>query len=381
MRTQYLKRIFFLGFLFSFHLALTAYVNSTFLGTLISEKYIGFVYAASSLITLLVLSSLSSLIAKIGNKTATTLFLIGNIGAISAFVFSQNVYILIPAFVLFLITNTLVFYCFDIFIEHWSIQEETGKARGLYLTTINLAWMLSPLITGTLVENYGYKGMYTLAGILGIFVLVLLPFFIRHFKDPKYQKISLGKARERLASNPRIAKIVVINFLLQFFFALMIIYTPLYLHDHLGFDWKHLGIIFTIMLSPFVFLGFPLGKFADKYGYEKQSIIVGFLCIALATGIMAYTHSVTMLFWAMLLLASRVGASIVETMSEIYFFKHVSEKDTDLLSIFRDMSPLAFLIAPLVGSFIITTSTYTVLFGGIALVMLIGAYVTYTLKK
>ncbi len=381
MRTQYLKRIFFLGFLFSFHLALTAYVNSTFLGTLISEKYIGFVYAASSLITLLVLSSLSSLIAKIGNKTATTLFLIGNIGAISAFVFSQNVYILIPAFVLFLITNTLVFYCFDIFIEHWSIQEETGKARGLYLTTINLAWMLSPLITGTLVENYGYKGMYTLAGILGIFVLILLPFFIRHFKDPKYQKISLGKARERLASNPRIAKIVVINFLLQFFFALMIIYTPLYLHDHLGFDWKHLGIIFTIMLSPFVFLGFPLGKFADKYGYEKQSIIVGFLCIALATGIMAYTHSVTMLFWAMLLLASRVGASIVETMSEIYFFKHVSEKDTDLLSIFRDMSPLAFLIAPLVGSFIITTSTYTVLFGGIALVMLIGAYVTYTLKK
>ena len=48
-------------------------------------------------------------------------------------------------------------------------------------------------------------------------------------------------------------------------------------------------------------------------------------------------------------------------MSEIYFFKHVSEKDTDLLSVFRDMTPVAFLTAPLIGSAVVATSSYTVL--------------------
>ncbi len=381
MNKQYLTRVYILGFLFSFHLALTAYVNSTFLSTLISEKYIGLMYAASSLITLVVLSSLSSILAKIGNKKTTIVFLVGNILSIAAFLFANDLRILTAAFVIFLTTNTLVFYCFDIFIEHWSVKGSIGRARGLYLTTINLAWVLSPILTGSIIQAHGYKGMYLLAGILGVSVLILLPFFVNHFKDPAYVKISLRKAWARLKQSPNIMRIVFLNFLLQFFFALMIVYTPIYLHDYMHFDWKHIGIIFTIMLSPFVLLGFPLGKIADKTGREKSFLIAGFLITAITTYYVGVLSSTSIILWAILLFLTRVGAATIETMSEIYFFKHVSEKDTDMLSIFRDMTPVAFLIAPLVGSAVIATGSYSVLFIGLSILMGIGAYASYTLKQ
>lgn len=381
MNKQYLTRVYILGFLFSFHLALTAYVNSTFLSTFISEKYIGLMYAASSLITLVVLSSLSSILAKIGNKKTTVIFLLGNILSIAAFLFASNLWLLTAAFVIFLTTNTLVFYCFDIFIEHWSAKGAIGRARGLYLTTINLAWVLSPILTGSIIQAHGYKGMYLLAGILGASVLVLLPFFVRHFKDPAYIKISLTKAWNRLKQSPNIMRIVFLNFLLQFFFALMIVYTPIYLHEYLHFDWKHIGIIFTIMLSPFVLLGFPLGKIADKTGREKSFLVAGFLITAITTYYVGVLSSTSIILWAILLFLTRVGAATIETMSEIYFFKHVSEKDTDMLSIFRDMTPVAFLIAPLVGSAVIATGSYSVLFIGLSILMGIGAYASYTIKQ
>ncbi|MCC6520418.1 MFS transporter [Candidatus Nomurabacteria bacterium] len=381
MNKQYLTRVYILGFLFSFHLALTAYVNSTFLSTLISEKYIGLMYATSSLVTLITLSLLSPILARIGNKKTTMIFLIGNVASIAAFIFAHNLWILIAAFATFLITNTLVFYCFDIFIEHWSVRGTIGKARGLYLTTINLAWVISPFLSGVIVQTYGYKGMYLLAGILGFSVLCLLPFFVKHFTDPQYVKISLLKAYTRLKQHPQITRIVFLNFLLQFFFALMIVYMPIYLHEHMYFDWTHIGIIFTIMLSPFVFLGFPLGKIADKIGGEKGFLIAGFLITAITTYLTGISSSSSIIVWAVLLFLTRVGAATIETMSEIYFFKHVSEKDTDLLSVFRDMTPVAFLTAPLIGSAVVATSSYTVLFIGLSILMVIGAYASYTLKQ
>jgi MFS family permease len=338
-------------------------------------------YAASSLITLVVLSSLSSILAKIGNKKTTVIFLLGNILSIAAFLFVNNLWLLTAAFIIFLTTNTLVFYCFDIFIEHWSVKGSIGRARGLYLTTINFAWVLSPILTGSIIQTHGYKGMYLLAGILGVSVLMLLPFFVHHFKDPAYIKISLAKAWSRLKQSPNIMRIVFLNFLLQFFFALMIVYTPIYLHEYMHFDWKHIGIIFTIMLSPFVLLGFPLGKIADTTGREKSFLVAGFLITAITTYYVGVLSSASIILWAILLFLTRVGAATIETMSEIYFFKHVSEKDTDMLSIFRDMTPVAFLIAPLVGSVVIATGSYSVLFIGLSILMGIGAYASYTIKQ
>ena len=57
---------------------------------------------------------------------------------------------------------------------------------------------------------------------------------------------------------------------------------------------------------------------------------------------------------------TRVGASMVETISEMYFFTHVREEDAHLLSIYRDMSPLSSFIAPLLGNCCITNPNFCI---------------------
>ena len=59
----------------------------------------------------------------------------------------------------------------------------------------------------------------------------------------------------------------------------------------------------------------------------------------------------------MLLFLTRIGASLVEMMSEAYFFKHVEAKSTDLISLFRNTRPISYLVAPIVAPVVI-------LFGG-----------------
>lgn len=49
------------------------------------------------------------------------------------------------------------------------------------------------------------------------------------------------------------------------------------------------------------------------------------------------------------LILTRMGASIIETTSEIYFFTHTKEEDAFLLGVFRDMTP-AYIVAPLVST-------------------------------
>ena len=72
-----------------------------------------------------------------------------------------------------------------------------------------------------------------------------------------------------------------------------------------------------------------------------------------------------------ILIATRVGAALVESMTEGHFFRRVSEKDIVSVSIFRGVWPLADAVAPLVGSAILIFGSYQLFFvltGGFVLV-------------
>ncbi len=77
---------------------------------------------------------------------------------------------------------------------------------------------------------------------------------------------------------------------------------------------------------------------------------------------------------------TRVGAAIVETTSEIYFFTHVREEDGNLLSIFRDMHPVSYVIAPLLGSLFLLFFPFKFLFIALGIFTLVGLYYVTQLK-
>ena len=158
-----------------------------------------------------------------------------------------------------------------------------------------------------------------------LLVYALFILFLRDFKDPTYKEISVWKTIKLFMRNKHISKIYLINLILKFFYAWMIIYTPLYLHEYLGFAWNEIGIIFSIMLIPFVILDFPLGKLSDKIG-EKKMLLIGFCIISIATLVIPFIETKTLWLWALVLLLTRIGATTIETMSESYFSNRCAKK-------------------------------------------------------
>ena len=155
-----------------------------------------------------------------------------------------------------------------------------------------------------------------------------------------------------MKTNRHMLAVTIINFILQFFYAWMVVYTPIYLFVHIGLSWSQIGIIFAVMLSPFVIFNLPIGILIDKYHFSKKTLLyIGFTII-----------------------------SIIETTSEIYFFSHVREEESHLLSVFRDMVPVAYIIAPIISTVIFVFLPFKYLFAVLAVILLSGLYYIPHLK-
>lgn len=381
MKLSKINRMYVLSFLFTLHISLSAYVNSTFLVKFISEKYVGLLYTAGSLITLILLARSAGILKNLGNRKLVLWLLLINMLSLVGLITSTNTYIVGSSFIAFITTNVLVFFCIDIFIEHFGDPKTIGKTRGLYLTITSAAWMISPLITGYLVTKSGYVLIYIIALMTTFLATLVLLFSVKKFKDRAYIKTPFIKAYRYLKTNPHMLAITLINFILQFFFSWMIVYTPIYLNQHLGFNWDQIGIMFTFMLLPFVIFGLPVGLLIDKYHVKKRTLLsIGLVIISISTFYITQINVLDIWVWALVLFLTRVGASIVETTSEIYFFTHVKEEEAYLLGIFRDMTPLAYVIAPLLGSLVFAFLPFKSLFLILSIFVLIGLYYVTKLK-
>ena len=170
------------------------------------------------------------------------------------------------------------------------------------------------------------------------------------------------------------ARIITVQFILNFFYAWMVIYLPLLLSKEMGFSWPQIGVIFTIMLLPFLIFELPAGILSDRKIGEREILALGFVIMFIATFIIPSLVSATFLVWAAILFATRIGASLVEISSETYFFKHVKEADTGLISLFRMTRPLAYVIAPLLALPIIYFFSYSASFYFLAFFVLLGLF-------
>ncbi len=383
MRLTKLNRMYLLSFLFTLHISLSAYVNSTFLADVISPGYVGIIYTIASLVTLFLLSESADILKYFGNRKLAIALLLINMAALTGLIASNDPYIIGLSFIAFSVTNTLVFFCIDIFIEHFGDPATIGKTRGLYLTIGSIAWMISPLITSLLIGSGGssYRVIYLISFIACAITALGLVFSIRKFTDSVYKKTPFLATYRYLKANHHMLAITIINFILQFFYAWMVVYTPIYLFEHLGFGWDQIGVMFTIMLAPFVIFDLPIGILIDKYHVSKRKLLyIGIGIMSIATFSIAFIGVESIALWALVLFLTRTGAAIVETTSEIYFFTHITESDAYLLGVFRDMSSVAYIIAPLIATLLFLFLPFKYLFIILSCIILAGLYYIPYLK-
>ena len=134
------------------------------------------------------------------------------------------------------------------------------------------------------------------------------------------------------------------------FYCLAVLYIPIHLTQNLHISWHNLGWIFTAMLLPFIIIQYPAGIIADKYLGEKEMLITGAIILTATCAIIYMTDSVSLWFWAILLFSSRVGAALVESMQEVYFYKQIDVSDIGLINIFRQTRTTGWLLGTIIAT-------------------------------
>ena len=367
-----LKAIYVSGFLFSFHAALLVYIESTFLSQFIQEQLIGVVFTASSILAILSLIWLPSVLSKIGNLRAVIIMVLIEIIALLCLAFLRNIYAILPIFIVHTSLYNTILFNLDIFLESNSEDVSTGKTRGLFLTASNTAYIVPPLIAGFILTDSNYWQVFLIASLFMIPMVILISKVFSNFRDPEYYSAPFWSTLKKIRGRKNIYFILMSNTILSFFFSWMVIYTPLYLHNHIGLEWSSIGIIFTIMLIPFVILDIPLGKLADLFLGEKEMLSAGFIIGAIATFFLSILTSTNLFLWAVILFFTRVGAAIVQIMNETYFFKQIDENDSHIISIYRMTQPIGYAIGPLTATLFLSVIDFRYLFVVLAFIFLYG---------
>ncbi|MBP6904811.1 MAG: MFS transporter [Candidatus Pacebacteria bacterium] len=375
-----LRPIFLASFFFSVHVALLSYLNSTVLALHTSGLQITLAYTLSSALSLVFLIGAGNIV----RKTGSSKFLVGTLvlcmllllalGTIAA----HTWFVLV--FILYFSLNTVIWYGFDLVIEHYSREAVTGNIRGIYLTLNNAGWVMAPMAASLIATTIGFSGTYIAAALAVCFSAILIKTTAKIPLPTHLPKISFSDSFRAINAHLHARRIVVLYFSIQFFFAWMVLYMIPYLTS-LGFGLGMIGIILSVMLLPFVLFQYGVGKIADRFHNERTIITIGFGITAGATMLLALPFAPHAAIFAGILFLTRVGASFIEVGCESSFFKEVTEKDTALISTLRMTLPLAYIIAPLLGAIILWLGSMQILFITLSILMFGAMFYALRLKN
>ncbi|MDB5260188.1 MAG: major facilitator superfamily transporter [Candidatus Nomurabacteria bacterium] len=252
-------------------------------------------------------------------------------------------------FVVHFLLQSLLYVCLNIFVESFSHHAETGSIRGLFLVILNMGILVSPVIGGALLKIGSFEILYIVTSLTLIPFLYFLHKYLSHIKEPAYHSVDLFWAIRQVSRNTNLKGALIAMFIVQSFYAVMIIYSPIYLVT-LGIPLTtYLSFILPLALVPLVLLPYEVGVLADtKYG-EKEIMITGLCILAITAFMCVIITSNDPRVWIGILVVSRIGAALVETMAYTYFFKKIKSTDSSLNALFNNAGIFATIFIGAVG--------------------------------
>lgn len=368
------------GFLFTAHYATLEFINSSYLNQFIPLDSVGLIYIIASFLSIILLTRLSQLVTRYGNFWITLLFLGISTATLLGMALTKNPFVAVLFFLLHYALIIVIRTNLDIYFEEINGKHTVGHSRGIYLTIINVAWVASPLFVAIFVRNNRYDYLYLVSTVLSLIVMFALYKLMGRKDRIVLTHTPFWHTIAPLWRNRDIRGVFLCRFLFNFFVAWLTIYAPIYLHTQIGFSWQAIGIMFTIMLLPYVLFEIPLGKIADRYLGEKEILAAGYLIMAVSAAAISFITEPIFLIWLFIFFLTRVGGSFVDIMTETYFFKKATPGDTNTLEFFRDSDPAAYIIAPLTASFLLLFVDMRYMFFALGIIVVAGILVTATMK-
>jgi len=369
-----------LEFLFTLAISIPAYVNSTFLAKWTGEEWLGVLYAVAYVITLVGFSYLPTFLTRVGNYRMLSLMIVLEFLSLVGLAVSPSLWLIAISFVAGAVAVAIANANMDIFVENFSTDQDAGVIRGFFNTSSNLAIVISPVLAGLILRSNSYSTMFLVSAAILIPTYLIVRRYVRDFKDPAYQKMDLWSAAKEIFAVNDLRDVFMCDFILQFFYAWMVIYTPLYLYNYVGFSWTVIGAILSVTLIPFIFIEIPLGLIADSRFGEKEAMTIGLIIMGISTGAIAYINTHSIATWMILLFITRIGAAMLESMCETYFFKKVDSSKAHLIGAWHTLRPVAYVIGPILASAFLLAFNLKYIFLLLGFIILYGVRYSLALK-
>jgi len=332
---------FFLGF----QSILVVYIMSSFLQVTSGLGRIEIFFIIGYSVSFLLLINFHHLIKKIGKTNAFLLILAVKSIALFGVAFLPFDLARVFLAMIILAIGPIVWVGLDVLVESFSQNKLTGEIRGKFLTSMNIGCLLAPFLSAYLVgSTESFRWPFFLAGLI-----VLNIFLISLVKIPKINHdIQVAKpikeVLKKIMKRRNVSRIYYVSFLMETFYAVMIVYTPIYLLSW-GLEWEEIGKIFTIMLLPFIFLQYPVGRLADKKMGEKELLAIGILITGVFTGLLFFIEGRNVLLWGAILFATRIGIAMIEVLRDSYFYKRIGPTDVDIINFYKTARSISYIFA------------------------------------
>lgn len=361
----------FVSFLTGFQMAVCLYILSAFLQERAGVEDVGIFYFIAYSGGIFVLLNLHDLFRVYGkSKVALITFGFKAIALFLMAVFYQSPFVVVFV-VLSLMSGSLMWASLDVLIEHFSDDKITGSIRGAYLTIMNAAIMIAPFIASFLIDRFNYSAVFYLALLVTLIAIFIISKEFSGLDSGIKKQMKFSLIFNKMKRRKNLSRIYYISFLLDLFYAVMVIYTPIYLIDQ-GLSFLDIGKVLMVALVPFVILQYPLGVIADKKLGEKELLVFGILLMAIFSGLISFLNFDEAFPWMVVLFGTRIGASIVEVMRDAYFYKKIGPQDIDLIDFFRTTRSLSYIIGTVIFSVLMIFTSLNWIFLFLGLIILTG---------
>ena len=373
LNKEKIKFVNFISFFAGFSQAVLAYIISSYFKERSGTENVGLYFIIAYLAVFFILINFHKIIKKVGKSYAFLGTFLAQTVSLLVLAVSPGSFWGIIFMIIYIVAVNLSVVGLDIILESFSVDKMSGRLRGLYLALLDAGFILGPLASTITLGKYGFRGVFLFAFIINFFVFLLALKGLMNVNHRYNGRATVKEIIKKIWQRKNVMRIYYISFILEAFYSIMIIFTPLYLRG-LGLAWEQIGFIFTVMLIPFLIFPYPAGFLADtKYG-EKEMLIFALLTMGASTLLIYFIDTVNIFAWAAILFSTRVGAAIIQTLRDSYFYKRVDGRDVDIIDFFRTSSSLAYVLSVVVATVVLIFFQMKFIFIFLSILIFSGLY-------
>ena len=367
-----------IGFISSLGFACAGTIWAIYLDSFIhNESYVGFLV---TLFTIIGLLSYIFIIPFIGKNSKSKIYTISLfLYAVSYLLFGilDNLQAAILLSIFVSIVASLRITTYGIIVSDKSKKQSLARNEGLIYTLLNISWLIGPLLAGFIARQYGLRSVFFIASIFVSISFILLMNF--NLKDDRIKKKSDGvlKSCADFFRNKDLKICYILSGAINFWWALIYIYVPMKIIDS-GYNPEIVGYFLFAITIPLILFTYFFGKLAGKIGFKKI-FFIGYFIIGVI-GILCFFLNNLILILSLLVLAS-VGAAMVESTTEAYFFD-ISKKEKDkYYGVYNTGIDVSHALATFFGAIILFFLSFKFLFAFFGIIMISIAILSLKIKN